>query len=197
MQINLSYFETPVTANNIFYFVGNDGEHGNELWRSDGTTQGTYMVKDLRTNDLNSYDFYSLTEFKDEVYFSAIESGSQYALFRSDGTAAGTRKITNMQAIVHYIPYKDQLLLFPVQSEPPTLWSSDGTVEGTSPVKTLEGATPFYDIHNAIVVTTGSNCCGEEEFEGELWRTDGTECGTFEVQTGLKVYLPLSFWAIA
>jgi ELWxxDGT repeat protein len=194
--INLAYFETPITENNIFYFVGNDGVHGSELWRSDGTTKGTYMVKDLRTNDLNVHDFYSLTGFKGEVYFSAIESGTQYALFRSDGTSAGTRKITNMQAIVHYTSYKDQLLLFPVQSEPPTLWSTDGTLEGTRPVKTLEGATSFYEIldvtaDNVVYFTTGSNCCGEEEFEGELWRTDGTECGTFEAETGLKRVSPV------
>lgn len=92
VQVNLSYFDTPVTINNIFYFVGNDGEHGNELWRSDGSAQGTYMVKDLRADDVNAADFYTLTEFKGEVYFSAVVSGKQWALFRSDGTAAGTAR---------------------------------------------------------------------------------------------------------
>lgn len=199
VQVNRTpYFADPITVNNIFYFVGNDGKHGNELWRSDGTTEGTYMVKDLRTDDLSAYDFYSLTGFNGEVYFSAVESGNQYALYRSNGTEAGTKKITEMNAIVHYTPFKQQLLLFPWgQSGPPTIWSTDGTPQGTHPVKTLEGSASFYEIHDvevddAVYFTTGSNCCGEEEFEGELWRTDGTDCGTYEIQTGLRRISPVA-----
>lgn len=198
VQVNRTpYFTNPITVNNIFYFVGNDGKHGNELWRSDGTTEGTYMVKDLRTNDLSAYDFYSLTGFNGEVYFSAVESGNQYALYRSDGSEAGTKKIIEMNAIVHYTPLGNQLLLFPGQSDPPTIWSTDGTPQGTYPVKALTGASTFYEIHDVnvndvIYFTTGSNCCGEEEFEGELWRTDGTECGTFEIETGLSRISPVA-----
>ena len=189
-------YTDPVTAYGIFYFVGNDGTNGNELWRSNGTPSGTYMVKDLRTDDANANDFYSLTEFRDEVYFSAIESGNQYALYRSNGTATGTKKIINIGQIVHYIPNEHHLLLFPFSlSGPPTVWSTDGTTEGTRPLKTLEGASRFDEVHevkvdDVLYFTTGSNCC-EEEFEGELWRTDGTECGTFEVETGLKRVSPV------
>ena len=31
------------------YFVANGGTHGNELWKTDGTTSGTVMVKDIRS----------------------------------------------------------------------------------------------------------------------------------------------------
>ena len=31
----------------VAYFAANDGIHGEELWRSDGTVSGTYMVKDV------------------------------------------------------------------------------------------------------------------------------------------------------
>ena len=35
-------------VNDTFYFAANDGVHGKELWKSDGTADGTVMVKARR-----------------------------------------------------------------------------------------------------------------------------------------------------
>ena len=34
-------------VDNIVYFMANDGSHGYELWKSDGTASGTVLVKDI------------------------------------------------------------------------------------------------------------------------------------------------------
>ena len=34
-------------VNGTLYFAANDGAHGEELWKSDGTAAGTVMVKDI------------------------------------------------------------------------------------------------------------------------------------------------------
>src|SRR5207248_6883299 len=34
-------------VNGTLFFTANDGTHGSELWKSDGTTTGTALVKDI------------------------------------------------------------------------------------------------------------------------------------------------------
>ncbi len=47
MPVNNSY-------NNVIYFAGDDGTNGRELWRTDGTNSGTYMVEDVGKIPTNS-----------------------------------------------------------------------------------------------------------------------------------------------
>ena len=80
------YFElTAYNHNGVLYFRGNDVANGIELWRSDGTAAGTYLVKDISPgNSTSSVGYFA--SIGNVLYFTAF-SGSQ--LWRSDGTVAG------------------------------------------------------------------------------------------------------------
>jgi ELWxxDGT repeat protein len=73
----------------LAYFSANDGTNGTELWVSDGTELGTYMVKDINPGPTGSAPGW-LTPLGDFLYFTANQAGVGIELWRTDGTEANT-----------------------------------------------------------------------------------------------------------
>ncbi|MDX2219846.1 MAG: M12 family metallo-peptidase [Burkholderiales bacterium] len=72
------------------YFVADDGIHGSELWKSDGSRSGTVMVKDIAPGS-NSSNPTALFNFNGQIFFGRTNlSSNQGELWKSDGTEAGT-----------------------------------------------------------------------------------------------------------
>ena len=178
---------------NVAYFTANDGLHGSELWRSDGTAGGTYMIKDLNTHDTPSQDdIRSLIAFKDELYISAFGEDNNWSLYKSDGTGPGTVKLNDMDPIVNTVATGDQLLLFTSSYMPPgqltsDIWITDGSPEGTKMIADLNE--PHGKFSHAVVDGVAYFSFMEG---GELWRSDGTECGTFIVNVGSRGASPIA-----
>ncbi|MCB9920197.1 MAG: hypothetical protein H6832_17480 [Planctomycetes bacterium] len=64
-----------------------DPQHGRELWVSDGTIAGTQLLRDLSTGMASGMDGRGIV-IGNEMFFSG-----NGALYRTDGTAAGTKSV--------------------------------------------------------------------------------------------------------
>ncbi len=71
------------------YFSADDGSNGTELWKSDGTSSGTVMVKNIRSGS-GSGNPQRLTAVGSTLYFRAYDSSNGTELWKTDGTSNGT-----------------------------------------------------------------------------------------------------------
>ena len=68
-------------AEGVLYFTACDGVSGVELWKSDGTTERTAMVKDIVPGS-NSSSPTKLTKVDDVLFFSADDHINGFGLWR-------------------------------------------------------------------------------------------------------------------
>ncbi len=172
--------------NNKLYFSANDGIHGIELWVSDGSEEGTFMLKDLYPGPENGHVI-GFTEFNNFLYFIA-NSVNGWKIWRTNGTPEGTEIFIN-----DLTPYwggqgkimevVNDLLFFAANDgiNGTELWASDGTVNGTFLVKNIEDGSSGSAPHNFVnfndkLVFNVSNLNGQTNIEP--WISDGTEEGT-------------------
>lgn len=79
-----------VELDGFLYFAADDGLHGLELWRTDGTSEGTELVRDICPGPCSSAPS-SLKVFGDLLGFRATDDLHGHELWVSDGTREGTR----------------------------------------------------------------------------------------------------------
>ena len=188
-QTQSLYRPTATIKGNTHYFVANDGVHGNEIWRTQGSLSSTYMVADLNPNDHlfiqdgKENDIRSLYEFRDSLYVSAVDNTGSWALYKTNGTAAGMRKVLNINQVVEMVEANSKLYLFVVDTDDASklnVYVTNGTGSGTTYLFQIPAATYTHaEVLNALYVraNTGNN---------EVWRTDGTECGTYTFDLGVE-----------
>ncbi len=82
-------------AGSQLFFVAADATHGRELWVTNGTAQGTALVKDIVPGSAGSYPT-NLTSVNGTLYFTVTGSNDQNQLWKSDGTAQGTVLVADL-----------------------------------------------------------------------------------------------------
>lgn len=175
--------------NNELYFAGNNG-NDYELWKTDGTSQGTKLVKNIVSFGQSFPNSYAI--FKGELYFSCREG-----LWKTDGTNTGTVLINDEDPEdifgfePNYLFATDNHLLM-IQGN--NLWVSDGTKNGTKKIYDFEhvnlnwAGPRFTMVNGNILFPADDGVTGDE-----LWKTDGTAQGTQlvkDVWTGSDGYAP-------
>ena len=84
-----SYASNLTEFDGQLFFTASDGTTGNELWVSDGTTEGTQLVADINSNSSSPFGYGSyasnLTEFDGQLFFTASDGTTGNELWVSDG----------------------------------------------------------------------------------------------------------------
>ncbi|MEM9675179.1 MAG: ELWxxDGT repeat protein [Bacteroidota bacterium] len=181
-----------IIGNDLFFSAETYNENislGKELWKSDGTKEGTYTVKDILAGSSAGSNPEYLTSFNNILYFAATdESGTE--LWKSDGTESNTSKVIDLSdddlgSQPRELTVVGNQLYFTAltESRGRGLWKSDGTAAGTSLVTELSdgthsvGPTQLHSFGGILYFTLDDGINGKE-----LWRSDGTASGTYLVK---------------
>ncbi|WP_341224376.1 3-coathanger stack domain-containing protein [uncultured Arcticibacterium sp.] len=175
-----------IKTNNQLFFTANDGVHGQELWKTDGTKIGTNLVVDLNktgsafVNQLNEISIYAS---QDTILFIADDGIHGNELWKSDGTTLGTEIVKDFgegskDGIYRYItdsglgPYfvagdtLDNCKLYYYNSNIGKL-TSINDLPSNAP---FSNAYPFYGTSNKMFFVAY-----HDEFGYELFVSDGTQ----------------------
>ena len=179
--------QTVKALGKYFFVPSDDTVHGKELWVSDGTTAGTYMVKDIVPGSSGSNP-HELTEVGDQLYFMVGDN-----LWQSDGIGANTRlsrsfecpacevsdvdlvAVVNKTLYIRWYKHINGVSNY-------ELWRYETDSGQTSKVKTFTNLPAREDAHYAGVgnilyfLNQTDSTYGSRKYG--LWKTDGTSAGT-------------------
>jgi ELWxxDGT repeat protein len=168
------------------YFLASDGVSGAELWKSDGTSVGTFMVKDLSPGPASTY-VHSLVGSSDGAYF--ILGGGTTGIttvWKTDGTEQGTFALNAPLPIgyagIDMIPdRRGGVYLFAFTAGTLALWKVDEHGDFSYlravpyPASAYYNAPPtLFTIDDTLYFFEQSSLPGL----GTLWQSDGTVAGT-------------------
>lgn len=173
--------------NGAAYFTGLLNTTGvNWTGKTNGTTVGTVLLKNSTANQLGSAGISGFFT----VYSNAL---STYEIYTTDGTQAGTKVLTGFSGEVrHFTDVNGVLFFIGYQNGSSTLGYELYKVQGTSALLVKDvypgaGNGVYFSsssgkpaVMNGNIYFAGDN--GKAPFAHDLWRSDGTDAGTYRVR---------------
>jgi ELWxxDGT repeat protein len=166
---------SPTNVSGTLFFSANDGAHGIELWESNGSSAGTFLVKDIAAG--SSYPVF-LTNVNGTLFFDAFDESHGRELWASNGSSAGTFLVADIisgapSSNPSYLTSVNGTLFF--QANDAThgreLWASNGTASGTFLVADIDpgnvGSYPqgLTNVHGTLFFQANDGTNGAEPWE--------------------------------
>lgn len=167
---------------------------GIELWKTDGTEAGTVLVKNInqKTGSISTISSNPrfFTKYNNQLYFKAEDGITGSQIWKTDGTDAGTVRVSNGNPgnanglSIQDLTAGGSYMYFTGNdgNGDLELYKSDGTETGTTLVKNINATgssrpSIFYNYKGKIFFKANDGVNGEE-----LWMSDGTDAGTVMVK---------------
>lgn len=170
-------------ANGKLFFIANNGVNGNELWVTDGSAEGTMMLKDQAAGTTGGVNMI-IGKAGTNILYSGHDGSYNSRIWISDGTEAGTKLFKDNLPSGIGTTINDKLYFFAGSDSGTEPWVSDGTADGTHMIKDIRpgfpssnegnGVTKEFIEYNSKVYFFATDATIAEE----LWETDGTDAGT-------------------
>lgn len=171
-----------VEMNGLLYFVAQDSYYNDELWVTDGTQQGTQVVKEI--NQFGGAGINGLHKVGNRLVFSATEDSGDvwatknYDLYVSDGTAQGTFMLADLNEWSSDFLTSSRVISFNnkfVFCSSTHVMVTDGTISGTkqlSPITQYAQGFGYCEMNGKVYFAINQNN------SIEIWTTDGSVPGT-------------------
>jgi ELWxxDGT repeat protein len=163
--------ELTVVGQDVFFFAS-DSANNTKLWKSDGSPEGTVLIKEINPGPVGDWgvgllnNSTSILSLRDTAYFFAFREDLGHELWKSAGHDTNTVLVKdinpgsqspfpNGNLSPQYNPFIFQGYYYFVAFRPDLgyeLWRSDGSESGTIPVTNISGNSPSIFLKQPEVI---------------------------------------------